>query len=157
MLYSGRCQEFSQAVRRTTSVPRKKRFQHAIHLRFTIYDLQIMRSGAAETAKQMRTHICKAVIGRSYKGAEGARWQTGAAHVRCTRYDVRFGNLASLWLAENGRRLRDQPPAGLHHSLYASKTVATAVIMMMALKGSQHTLMIRKICATRTLLINRKS
>ncbi len=42
-------------------------------LRFTIYDLQIMRSGAAGTAKQMRTHIRKAVIGRSYKGAGAAK------------------------------------------------------------------------------------
>ena len=57
-----------------------------------------MRSGAAETANQMRTHICKAVIGRSYKGAEGARWQTGAAHVRCTMYDL------EIWRAFGSRK-----------------------------------------------------
>ena len=49
-------------------------------LRFTIYDLEIMRSGAAGTAKQMRTHIRKAVIGRSYKGAG----TPGGAYVRFT-------------------------------------------------------------------------
>ena len=35
-----------------------------------MYDLQIVRSEAAEIAKQMRTRIRKAAIGRSYKAAE---------------------------------------------------------------------------------------
>ena len=54
-------------------------------VRCTMYDLQIVRSEAAEIAKQMRTRIRKAAIGRSYKAAEapgGAWWQAWAAYVR---------------------------------------------------------------------------
>ena len=48
-------------------------------VRCTMYDLQIVRSEAAEIAKQMRTRIRKAAIGRSYKGAVAF----GGAYVRC--------------------------------------------------------------------------
>ena len=70
--------------RRTHIRLKKKRSIHAIHLRFTIYDLQIMRSGAAGTAKQMRTRIHKAVIGR------GGRRGLPMYDVRGTMYDLNY-------------------------------------------------------------------
>ena len=68
-------------------------------LRFTIYDLENSASGAREAAKQMRTGCNEAVIGRGYKAtvaADATRWQTEPAHLRFTRYEVRFGKFARV-------------------------------------------------------------
>ena len=63
-------------------------------VRGTMYDLGNSRALRGD-AEQGRTGCRETVRGDSYKAA-GRRRQTGAAYVRCTMYDVRFGKFARV-------------------------------------------------------------